>query len=100
MLAQFGEHINQTCNLSPAFGVSHWYDLYGLPAVATSDSSGNTRDHQIQLDLPNLTDANAGVYFCNNTKEYGSLIIYIEGILFKLSVAPHWHIIKLSSIIQ
>ena len=78
ILARLGENVSYTCDLNPQ--TPYWYDVNGQ---GITDSQLR---HQVpinafqkQLILINLTLENAGVYFCNGTNYYGSLIIYVQG---------------------
>ena len=76
ILTRLGENVNHTCDLSAK--KPYWYDVNGQ-RISQSQYEAPIRDSQTQLILLNLTLEDAGVYFCNGTKEYGSLIIYVQG---------------------
>ena len=79
ILTRPGKNVNVTCDLSSE--KPYWYDVNGQRIserrkLLYQVSIGN---FTTQLILLNLTLENGGVYFCNGTKQYGSLIIYVQG---------------------
>lgn len=78
ILARLGENVSYTCDLNPE--TPYWYDVKGQ-GITDSQLGHQVQINafQTQLILINLTLKNAGVYFCNGTKYYGSLIIYVQG---------------------
>ena len=95
-VAKLGAQLVYTCRLS--FGSPSWYDVNGQMIKNNQDqiiiSKGDT---EAGIAVSEVTLNNAGVYFCNGTKYYGSLVIYVEGMSFKIK---HTKFIKYISILK
>ncbi|KAL9965201.1 hypothetical protein ACROYT_G028971 [Oculina patagonica] len=82
VVTQLGKPLNYTCSLNSI--TPRWYDINGQvitegPAQTPRRMSVWTILNNATLTIDSVTLDNAGVYFCNGTKQYGSLIIYVKG---------------------
>ena len=79
ILTRPGESVNHTCDLS--LEKPYWYDVNGqrISEHRRWRYQVSISAFETQLILLNLTLENGGVYFCNGTKQYGALIIYVQG---------------------
>ncbi len=78
---QIGQQLSYTCRLS---GEPRWYDVNGHMITNSQDRQiiVSTKANKAGIVFLKVTLGNAGVYFCNGTKYYGSLIIYVKGMPF------------------
>ncbi|XP_078380632.1 uncharacterized protein LOC144663532 isoform X3 [Oculina patagonica] len=75
---QLGKQLSYTCRLS---GTPRWYDVNGHMIKNSQERQiiVSTKANKAGIVFLRVTLDNAGVYFCNGTKYYGSLIIYVKG---------------------
>ncbi|XP_078380631.1 fibroblast growth factor receptor 1-like isoform X2 [Oculina patagonica] len=74
---QLGKQLSYTCRLS---GTPRWYDVNGHMIKNSQERQiiVSTKANKAGIVFLRVTLDNAGVYFCNGTKYYGSLIIYVK----------------------